>query len=130
MSQLGFDDMDPDRQKPLPDPSTDRIGKHHGPQAGAPITERIAAVLITPKSGTDRMRVLRFIAGRGEEGATDEEVSLSLHMRLYTAAPRRNELKNDGWVVDSGRGRRTTTGTPATVWVLSEDGQRQLWRLR
>jgi hypothetical protein len=110
---------------PLPSPDDDRIGAFHGPQAGAPDTERQAAISVYPRTGTCRRRVLDFIARSGERGATDEEVSLALRMRLYTAAPRRNELLNDGWVEDSERQRFTTTGTRATVWVLTEKGRAQ-----
>jgi|SRR5215472_534331 len=118
--------LDPSQYGPLPDPGNDRLGKFHGPQARAPGTERAAAVLVTPRSGTARMRVLLYIASRGEEGATDEEASLALGLRLYTAAPRRNELLNDGWVQASGRTRPTTMRTPAMVWVLSEAAKAQL----
>ncbi len=113
---------------PLPSPDDSRIGAFHGPQAGAPATEREAAISVYPRTGTARRRVLDFIASMGLRGATDEEVSLSLRMRLYTAAPRRNELLRDGWVEDSERQRPTTTGTRATVWVLTERGRAQ-WPL-
>lgn len=110
---------------PLPAPGVDRIGAFHGPQAGAPTTEREAAISVYPRTGTARRRVLDHIARSGPHGATDEEVSLTLGMRLYTAAPRRNELLRYGWVEDSGRQRKTTTGTRATVWVLTERGRAQ-----
>ena len=112
----------------LPDPGDDRLGYFHGPAAGAPPTERLAAVLVYPRSGTKRLAVLEYLVERGDTGATDEEISLGLSMRLYTAAPRRHELVGDGWLEDSGRTRRTTTGTPATVWVLTAAGRAQ-WPL-
>jgi hypothetical protein len=108
---------------PLSDPDEQTIGKFHGPAAGAPETERLSALGQWPKTGTDRRRVLDFIGGRGDHGSTDEEASIEIPMRLYTAAPRRNELVNGGWVEDSGRRRNTTTGTSATVWVLTEAGR-------
>jgi hypothetical protein len=107
-------------------PDENRIGKFHGPDSGAPRTEREAAILAYPNSGTARRRVLDHIAASAS-GATDEEISLALDMRLYTAAPRRNELLNDGWICDSGKTRPTTTGTRAVVWVLTQKGREQ-WR--
>lgn len=112
---------------PLPSPDRNTVGKFHGPAAGAPPTERQAAILVYPNTGTARRRVLDFIAAQGSQGATDEELSLALQLRLYTAAPRRNELLNDGWIRDSGRTRSTTTGASASVWVLSTDGSEQ-WK--
>lgn len=114
-------------QERLRSPDENRIGKFHGPAAGAPATERQAAILMYPKTGTARRQVLDFIAAQGERGATDEEVSLALNMRLYTAAPRRNELRDDGWVIDTGKTRPTTTRTQAAVWVLTSEG-RAAWR--
>lgn len=111
----------------LPEPDQLTIGEFHHPDSGAPETERYAAIAQYPKSGTDRRRVLDFIAARGDEGATDEEIALGLNMRHYTAAPRRTELRDGGWVGDSGKRRPTTTGSPAAVWVLSERG-REEWR--
>lgn len=80
---------------------------------------------MTPRTGTARRRVLDHIAGTREHGATDEETSLALRMRLYTAAPRRLELVRDGWVEDSGRRRATDTGASAVVWILTDEGRRQ-----
>lgn len=118
--QLSFDDA-------LPNPDRVTIGAFHGPAAGAPETERRAALEVYPRTGTCRRRVLDAIALASERGMTDEELSLELRMRLYTAAPRRNELLNDGWIEDSGARRPTTTGARATVWVLTAAGRAQ-WR--
>jgi hypothetical protein len=114
----------------LPDPGRDLLGKFHGPEAAAPESERVAAIMQMPRSGTARLRVLQRIAACGDRGATDEENSIALNMRLYTAAPRRNELLNDGWIEDSGQTRPTTMRAPATVWVLTEEAKRQVWRIR
>lgn len=116
-----------DEQIALLDPDASGIGAFHAPDSGAPDTERLAAVAQYPKAGTDRRRVLDHIGLCGDHGSTDEETSLSTRMRLYTAAPRRNELVEMGWVADSGTRRTTTTGTLAAVWVLSALG-RESWQ--
>ena len=103
----------------LPSPSADRPVPLH---AGAHDTERAAAELIRPKAGTARERVLEEIRHAGERGRTDYELAQALEMRQYTAAPRRCELVEMGWVVDSGKRRETDSGSPAIVWVLSPQG--------
>lgn len=118
---------DPPAQMTLSDPDAVAPGQWHRPDAGAPDTEREAAIGQYPKSGTDRRRVLDQLAACGDDGATDEELSVALSMRLYTAAPRRNELVDGGWVEDTGRRRPTTTGSLATVWALTPLG-RASWR--
>lgn len=111
--------------EPLPDPSRNTVGAFHGAASDAPETEREAAKLAFPRTGSDRLRVLVLLLDRGDRGATDEEIAEELGLRLYTAAPRRNELKRDGWVEASGDKRPTTTGTPATVWVVTARGRGQ-----
>lgn len=109
----------------LPEPGDNRIGGFHALDSGAPETERLAAIRVYPKTGTARRKVLDLIAERGERGATAEECSLELGLRLYTAAPRLTELKGDGWIEDSGRTRRTTAGADAAVFVLTAAGRAQ-----
>lgn len=113
-------------REPLPSPDTQRLGGFHDPAAsGSPETERLAAIRAYPDSGTKRRQVLDYIARQGERGAIDEEIAQGIPMHHYTAAPRRTELVRDGWVVDSGRRRPTSTGALAAVWVLSPAGREQ-----
>lgn len=110
----------------LPDPEANRIGKFSDPEAsGAPVTQRKAAILVYPRSGTYRIGVLRAIAKADAHGATDEELYQATGWDENTVRPRRNELMNDGWVEDSGRTRRTPSGKDAVVWVLTEQGHKQ-----
>jgi hypothetical protein len=108
----------------LPSPDDNRLGKFHGPDAGAPETERAAAVSVYPRTGTARRRVLDFIYGSGSHGATDEEIQTGLAMGANTQRPRRVELLNDGWIEDSENRRKTSTGTDAVAWVMTEVGRR------
>jgi hypothetical protein len=114
------------QDEPLPAPGDNRVGVHH--VHGRP-TEVAAATLQLYRSGTARQRVLDEIFVSGSEGRTDEEISLKLDMRLYTAAPRRNELLNDGWVMEAGHKRLTSTGSSAVVWVMTDKGRREYERL-
>jgi hypothetical protein len=127
VTQLAFPDPDDDEDPKLPDPSENRIGKFSGPGAGAPETQRGAARLVYPRSGIARERVLRAIATRDDYGLTDEEGMRHLRMAANTYRPRRNELMNDGWIVDAGARRSTASGAAAVAWVLSRAGREQ-WR--
>jgi hypothetical protein len=111
---------------PPPDPGRDEIGKFHGPQAGAPETERQAAAGVYPRSGTKRLAVLAALAGAGQAGLTDFEGAAETGIYLYTYAPRRVELLDDGWLEDSGLRRPTSSGKMAAVWRLSPQGRHWL----
>lgn len=96
-------------------PDDDRLGKFQRPGDAAE-TQRIAAVLAYPGSGTQRRRVLEAIARAGERGLTDEELQDALGMNPSTERPRRVELVEGEWIIDSGRRRRTRSGRLAVVW--------------
>jgi len=106
----------------LPDPGRQAIGKFN---AGGPDTQRKAAIAQWPTSGTQRRHILDFIAEQEDRGATDEEIEQCFGARHQSASARRNELMNDGWIEDSGKRRRTTSGKEAIVWVLSDAGRAQ-----
>lgn len=68
---------------------------------------------------TLRRKVWEFIATKGQDGATDDEVEAALKMRHQTASARRRELVLQDAVRDSGQRRRTSSGRQATVWVAA-----------
>lgn len=92
-------------------------------------TARIAALRAMPRSGTQRRRVLALIRRKGAYGATDEEMQDILAMHHNSQTPRRKELEEGDWIIDSGRTRLTDSGSPAIVWVMSENGKRKLKEL-
>ena len=109
----------------MADEQENRPGRYH--HDGQP-TERIAAELVTPRTGTQRAKVLAWLRGKGEEGATDYELwsFAGIGARPHVPGTRREELIADGWpIFDSGRRRRTDTATPAIVWVLREPPRRE-----
>jgi len=109
---------------PLPDPGEDVIGAFHSLDKGAPETERDSAISEYPNTGTKRLKVLEAITSAGEDGLTDYEGAIRTGIYLYTYAPRRVELRDGGWVEDSGE-RRTIphSNKPAAVWRLTESGR-------
>jgi hypothetical protein len=85
-------------------------------------TENKAAAMQMPRSGTARAAVLSaFIADRreGGNGLIDEDVAKRLDMNLYTAAPRRTELVNMGWLRPSGKFGRTKMHSESIKWELT-----------
>jgi len=85
-------------------------------------TSRAAATKVAPGSGTQRGRVLRCVVDAGAEGVTDDQVRDRLGMELNTVRPRRLELVEQGYVIDSGDTRMTSSGNPAVVWLATLDG--------
>jgi hypothetical protein len=95
-------------QRSLFDPAPGIVGHTH------PDTSRAAAERITPRTGTQRARVLDYVRWKGEDGATDHEVQQALSLDGNTERPRRIELVNAGHLEDSGRRR-----DGAIVWVVT-----------
>lgn len=79
-------------------------------------TSKAAAKSIEPAAGTLRAIVLAFIRGRGEAGATIEEVASGAGLKLQSACPRVNELAAAGLIHDSTKTRLTASGRSAVVW--------------
>lgn len=113
-------------QDELSEVGKNTVGKFHAPAAGAPATELASAIAVYPRSGTQRRKVLDAIHAAGMAGLTDEEISNSLKMLANTERPRRVELEEGGWIMDSGKKRKTeASGSDAVVWVLTEKGARE-----
>lgn len=81
-------------------------------------TSREAAFAIDDKLNALQARVLAAIASCESHGATDEELQERLALNPSTERPRRIELCDKRFVVDSGRRRLTRAGRRAVVWVL------------
>lgn len=109
----------------LGNPSENRRGRSRDRRN----TESAAANMVMPRSGTSRARVLSaFIADRrdGGDGLIDEDVADRLQMNLYTAAPRRTELVNMGWLRASGSYGRTKMDSDSIKWELTPEAIERL----
>lgn len=76
-------------------------------------TSKAAAKKQISKAAADRTRISAFLAFMP---STDEELCVRLKMDPNTERPRRWELSESGKVIDSGKRRKTRTGSPAIVW--------------
>lgn len=83
-------------------------------------TSKAASLKVAPKAGTMRWVLLEFLRGRGQTGATDEEMQSMVPMVANTQRPRRVELVKGLHIEDSGRTRKTCGGDDAVVWCAAE----------
>jgi hypothetical protein len=83
-------------------------------------TSQRAAESIQPSADSLRGIVFAFLRGRGEEGATDEEIQTGLAMNPSTQRPRRGELLKAGLIEATERTRKTRSGRNAIVWIVSK----------
>lgn len=86
-------------------------------------TSRAAAMAAEPMAGTKRAILLAFLRGRGDLGATDEEMQACVPMSANTQRPRRVELVEGRHIKNSGRTRTTGSGVEAVVWIAREFAQ-------
>lgn len=92
------------------------------PPSGVSDTSRAAAESLPSRGADLRARVLGYIVGRGQDGATCWEIERSLAFIHQTASPRIWELRLAGRVADSGQRRMTGSGRQAVVWVALPEG--------
>ena len=86
-------------------------------------TSRRAAEEIEMNADSLRGRTYRYLIGRGNRGATDEEIQTASGMNPSTQRPRRVELVERGLVKDSGQTRLTKSSRSAVVWISVQHGE-------
>lgn len=100
------------------------IRKIQVPAPSVPVQTSIeAAERITPDAATLRGLVFGFIRGRGQEGATREEISIALEMSENTVRPRVWELlgaKQFPKLIQVNGKRKVLSGNWAEVLVAME----------
>lgn len=83
-------------------------------------TSRAAALNVTPRTGTQRHRVLQLLVAAGIHGATRDEIAEALGMSPNTVRPRVTELMEGNFVmVREGVTRPSATGEAAEVLVAT-----------
>lgn len=84
-----------------------------------------AANNINHKLSGIRALVFEYIASK-EHGATGSEIAEALDILLYTAKPRCTELRDAGYIKNSGFVRDNPNGQKETVWILKKDYPQEL----
>lgn len=79
-------------------------------------TSKAAALAKEPTAASDGERVLLYIRGCGEDGATDDEIETALGFSHQNASARRNGLAKLGAIERVGLRRLTRSGCAAEVW--------------
>lgn len=87
---------------------------------GQHINSKMAATGFLLKSGTWRKNIYLYVAGRGIQGATDQEIQEHFNKSGDTIRPTRKTLEKDGLLVDSGRVRKNEAGNDCIIWVIWE----------
>ncbi|MEV4604826.1 hypothetical protein AB0K15_46685 [Amycolatopsis sp. NPDC049253] len=95
-------------------------------QADPAVTSARAARNVEPRTGNQRGRILAFLVEHGD-GGTDFELGVVLGILPNSVRPRRGELVDAGYLVDSGTTRRHR-GSDWTVWVPTDEGR--AWHAR
>lgn len=85
-------------------------------------TEIAAAKSVKPQVTKLRMDVFRFIAERGNWGATGWEIYNRTGIWIYTVKPRITELKKLDLIIDNAQRRKNERGRDEIVYVLSRTG--------
>ncbi len=85
-------------------------------------TSKAAARSVIHELAAMEQKVLGYIRAQGAFGATSDEIEVGEHMSHQTVSARINGLRSKGFLVDSGRTRRTSSGRQAIVWVLAPEG--------
>ncbi len=81
-----------------------------------PETSRQAAEVAGRTAKTLRAAVYRFIDSTGVNGATANEVHLHFNLDKNSTSPRITELKQKGFIVDSGTRRASEGCGKSIVW--------------
>ena len=86
-------------------------------------TSRTAWETAQTKGAEMKRRIMRHLDSR-PDGATDEEIGDALGTaETRSNRPARLELRNEGYVRDTGRRRKTTSGSQAIVWEITPDDE-------
>lgn len=91
-------------------PPPPAVGHHH------PNTSVQAAQSVRISAGSGRRLVFDYVVECGWYGATDEEIQTNTGLEGSTERPRRGELVTGGYLMDSGKRRKTHSGHNAIVW--------------
>lgn len=102
--------FDVGKPKPKPEPIP-----HSGTE-----TSKAAAESIRPVVNRLAHEMYEFIRRRGEFGATDEEMAISLDISGSTQRPRRDRLFKAGLIRRNGKTRPFKSGRQGDVWVVTD----------
>ena len=86
-----------------------------------PDTSHAAARYTEPRANTNRALALRVLAEH-PGGLTDFELAALTGLQQTSIGKRRGELRDGGFVEDSGERRASPSGAQAIVWKAKSEG--------
>jgi hypothetical protein len=92
----------------------------------APETSHEAAASMRARAGSDAHAVFQtiWLAWKRESvGLTTDQIEARLSRTHQSISARVNQLKNEGWIIDSGYRLRTRSGRKAIVWTPTNVGK-------
>ena len=92
----------------------------------APETSHEAAASMRARAGSDAHPVFQtiWLAWKRESvGLTTDQIEARLNRTHQSISARVNQLKNEGWIIDSGYRLRTRSGRKAIVWTPTNVGK-------
>jgi hypothetical protein len=95
-------------------------------RCNAPDTSRRAARRAQGFFNPQRAKVLAFIAGQGDHGATDPEIAAGARVVIQSVNPRRGELAKLKYIALRGDTRPSPSGCTARVWIATDAGRAAL----
>ena len=95
------------------------------PPANRTDTSKSAADSVASAAPRRRELVLALIRGRGDRGATIDEIQIATGWLTQSICPRVNELAKKRMICDSGKRRKTRAGRAAIVWVAACNEERR-----
>lgn len=109
-------------RKPVVDDN--RVGKHRRDHSD---TAKQAAHNVTPRTGTQRYKILTYIRGRGPQGVTRDGVAALLSLSPNTVRPRVKELLDGGYVeIVPTRTGTSDSGQDAELLIVTPKGEQAL----
>lgn len=108
-------------QRDLEESIKDEIG---GFRSSDPDTSRKGALDVYPRSGSQRWKALIAIAKSGDHGLTYAEIELKTDVN--DVWKRLSELRDGGWIKESGERVVKGTGSMATIWKITPRAERHL----
>jgi hypothetical protein len=80
----------------------------------------------SPRSGSQRHRILALAVERAASGITSDEVSDELGIPIQSARPRVKELRDGRWLNETGKRRPSNAGDTVPVLVATLKGHEAL----
>ena len=102
-------------------PSHPHVNNTSGARNSDPITSHQASAIAQVNAETNRALALQLLNDAHPDGLTDFELASLSGVQQTSIGKRRGELRDAGFVEDSGHTRPSPSGTQAIVWRIKDE---------